>query len=168
MTEANEVSKEIDRQFKIMARKKLYFAIGVAFRTLQTNMGELAMAVNGMKDAALEGAMDSVPDEARAELAKTMLEKQLLAIRPIYCLSQAVLEYKRAFGEYPEFVKFLEPTEPMEKTEEKLKHGVGVMKYAEEAMAKHKILNKKGPSLQEIAFGDGFIKACELVKVKGE
>lgn len=158
------INAEMQKHFKITAKKKLYFALSVMFEESRNSVSETMEALKLIQKMSKE---PDAPSEM-TELIKGGIRKLCVALRPVYCLTQAMESYNQAMGEYPEFSKFLG-----------IKEGVTFKQVAEgcaETTAHiQELFNKlaadgktKAPQLKEIAFGKDFIEKCEKIKLKGE
>jgi hypothetical protein len=156
----NSVEVEIKKQLKIAARKRHYYAI---FQMLDYLMGQ----AGGMKT--LLDSMDKVDDESQMpeEAKKAAITASIMTILPIYQITVSLREYKQAFGEYPEWLKF---TPWGSKTPDEV---TKTLESIESIEKKFLVINQQTKTtakmdLLKLAFGDSYIKAAESVKLKGE
>lgn len=158
------IQAEMQKQFNIAARKKLYFALAVMFEESRNTVTETIEALKLIEKVSNE---PDAPEEM-AELIKGGIKKLTLAIRPVYCLTQAMESYNQAMGEYPEFARFLglkEGATLKEVADSCVETTTTLQKMFDQLAAKSKTT---APQLKEIAFGSDFIKRCEKIKIKGE
>lgn len=157
------INAEMQKHFKITAKKKLYFALGVMFTQSRQNVTECFAAMEAIEQM---GKQDDAPEEI-VDLIKGGIMKLCGAIRPVYCLTTAIEGYHQAMGEYPEFVKFmgLKQDADFPAAAKSISEMVDKMQKVFDGMADKK---NPAPQLKNVAFGNDFIKVCESVKIKGE
>ena len=147
----------VKTQAKIAARKQLYYAIANGFWDQIEYLRKLTKAVETMRE------MD-VPQDVKA----SMIQELMQAMMPLYRTSVALKNYQDAFGEFPEFAKFLrfmlkdEHQDDMRGVLDNLIQQC----YAAEKTFSGKVLVKR--TFDEVAFGKDFITQCTEVKLKGE
>ena len=160
----NAINAEMQKHFKITARKKLYFAIAVMFEESRGQVSEVMDALKALQEM-------SESEDAPPEMGKLMvggLKKLISAIRPVYCLSNALENYKQAMGEYPEFASFLGLKDGVSFSamSASINETVEQLQGAMDGMSKD--ANAPKLSIKEISFGKDFIAKCESIKIKGE
>lgn len=156
------IQAEMQKQFKIAARKKLYFALAVMFKESSNSLSETMQAVQELRKV-----MDK--EDAPEGIEKLILgglKRMTIAMRPVFCVSHALEEYKNAMGEYPEFARFV--THDPARLAESAKAANKMIDSTQELLNGLSDKENKAPNLRQIAFGDDFIKQCEKIKIKGE
>lgn len=150
--------QQMQAHFKIMAKKKLYFALAVMFTHTTRQLERVTEAGRILLEKSKEAEIE-VPMEVLRAIATDKMD----VVRAIYCVGASLKEYKKTMGEYPEFTRFL--TDTPEGLERMVEAAVNSMHMAEKQLEPRK---NGAPSLVESAFGSGFMTMCEKVKIKGE
>jgi len=164
-----EIQAQMQKEFKIVARKKLYFSLGLMYAQCHDQFSELTMALKVTTDAKHSECDCGECANVANKILPTLMERHILALRPLLCMVQAIEVYRQAMGEYPEFARFL--------VKDNSEAGIDSLIQKTKAMADEtqviystigKKANVKAPNFASTAFGDSFIRACEAVKLKGE
>lgn len=155
-----DVQEQFKRQAKIAARKQHYFAIAQMLHSQMEVSKKVAVAGQSIIQARQEDE-ESVPEG----MVRTAAQEMILVLTPIYQVCISLRFYRDAFGEYPEWVRFIHDGKGSEE------HLNGWMKTV---MDLYQEASKKlgrgadGRAITDIVFGEAFQKICERVKVKGE
>jgi len=157
-----QIQAEIDKHFKLTARKQLYFALSVMVVQAIENYEMVSCAGQALVQAKNDEEGGGIPESLYAETAR----QKANAIRPLFCVARALKNYRQAMGEYPEFASFLTIDKP-QGTLDKLLSEIESMTEMSE-LAYQKDNPGKLLPLREMAFGTDFLRACEKVKIKGE
>lgn len=162
-----DIQIEMQKLFKINAKKKLYYAISVMFHQSIDQLEKLSQAGKVL----VESFQENGAGEPK-EIMKAMAAEKLNLTRSIYCMGASLIEYKKALGEYPEFTKFMASSP--EKLEDLLRMSANAMKEAEKYIGEcncSECKKKKSTDMHKLtehAFGEGFISLSEAIKIKGE
>lgn len=156
------INAEMQKQFKLTAKKKLYFALAMMFHESRQYLVNLCDGAQKLQQMALE---DGSPEEIQ-KAALMALAPLVMAVRPVYCLAESLRSYQQAMGEYPEFTKFMVKNEAdlpiaIEKT-------LGIIDETQKLLDMLADKENPAPKLRNGAFGKDFIAACERIKIKGE
>ena len=172
MTEAF-ITEELRKMQKVGARKKLYYSIARMFHDARDQVRTHAEA---LKAAAEQ--MERLKEEGDDEQVKTMAKIMSagtsalgIHILNVHRLNDALLEYRRAFGEYPEFTRFFERGCDEARLEKLLGQGANMLQKYQEMLndlSKKAKVTDKTPKMLELAFGEDFVDCCEKIKLKGE
>lgn len=147
--------EQIKKGMKLMARKQHYYAINSMLLSCIRNT-----------EKAHNTAMKILEEDGDTSRIKEAITPLLEESLPIYRLAVSLRSYKQAFGEYPEWTKFIEM--------HGLKEGKSLEKFIEDA---HQVVNAfpkaengfdMAPKLREAAFGKRYVDVAEKVKLKGE
>lgn len=157
------------KQEKIAARKQLYFSLSLLVLTAGKHISMLAQGVAAIQENLRN---DDLPEGIDKEkLTKVAISEQLSAIRPVFCLCNSLKSYKHAFGEYPEFVRFVVNDDNDAAVDKMIEQGLQLVTDAKRLMKKGGIsLELNGKTLESAmyGFGDEFVKRCDAIKLKGE
>lgn len=171
-----EFQDQMSKEFKLIARKKLYFAIAVGFGTALKNFKQADQAVNVAKQMLHNQECDCGQCQTTAqEVFPHLLSQRQDALKAMYCIVESCRSYRQAFGEYPEFVSFLVKPQDQDGPAgniEEMFDGVLQLKDTVHAelvsIGKQMKIKDPPPDLTRTAFGSNFIKVSERIKLKGE
>lgn len=149
---------EFQKQAKIAAKKQLYFALASMVSSQMIQLKKMHMASAHLRD--------SCEGEVSREMLEAILTEEMAHLGIIYQTAVSIKNYAAAFGEAPEFTRFLEKQMP---------DGVSIDKWIEctddlfRKCSKTLGANDKGETLINGAvFGKVFFEHCEAIKIKGE
>lgn len=162
----NGIRAQVSRAQKTAARKKLYFALSIAFGYAWSRYKECAAAL-----ASEASKLDEEGEQRTNIVIPSLMMAESDALRAIYCVAASCQDYKNAFGEYPEFVRFLGRDSKEDAAAEVLGAVMslpGVSRNLWASIGKRIGIPGEPPDLTKKAFGTDFLNACEGVKLKGE
>lgn len=152
----------LGKHVKTAARKQHYYSIAMLVGASMQGLVDANKAKELLAEK-LEEDPDSVPNE----MSKAVAIEMLARVTPLYLIASSLENYRKAFGELPEWTKFLPATGRRFKErgiDDWIKVVSKTFKVCNELLGK----NPQGEWLKDLALGPRFIKACEEVKLKGE
>lgn len=151
---SNKLNKMLEKAGKIAAKKQLFYSLSQVISNQMTTMNKLNDGKKNMEEM-----------EAPEEILESIRIEQVLHLSIVYQIAISIRAYRAAFGENPEFVRFLQRQMPKTFSLEKWEDNT-----IECFQKCSKLLGKKGgKTLINIgAFGEDFHKDCEAIKIKGE
>jgi hypothetical protein len=151
------IEEMLKSQGKLAARKQLYWSLAQMFYSHVQNYKVNIQAIQVL------------PDEMPEDTKKAVIVQAFESMAPLYRTAVALKSYKSAFGEFPEFSKFLE----LSLTEEARKEGLSAIldKIIQNALEMERNYTKKAGKAHIFArnaFGDAFMEQCNKVRIRGE
>lgn len=160
------IEQQIKKQMKLAARKQLYFALAMLVEHQGEQIRRFREAAKAL-EAERERAEEALPEGISVDDAvKTMNMESLPHIVAAQRVFTALRNYAQAFGELPEFVRFLNEG-ALGANQEKILAGLDELNTIFAGISK-KIGKHNGKTLMDFTFGEDFQRKCEQIKLKGE
>lgn len=160
------IEQQLKKQMKLAARKQLYFALATLLEHQGSQIRRLRDAAKAIQREP-ERAEEALPEGVSVEDAvKTLNSESLPHMVAAHRVFVALRNYAQAFGELPEFVRFLNEDAlgaKQDKILESLAELDDIFKNISKALGKH-----NGKTLMDFTFGEDFQRKCEQIKLKGE
>lgn len=164
-----DIQAQLQKEMKTIAKKKLYFSLALLYQHCHQSFSEMSKAMQAIQEAQHSECDCGNCANIANKILPEVMERHITAFRPVYSMTQALQAHKLAFGEFPEFVKFITKDQKDETVQ------ILVDETAEMMVEMQGIYDKIGkkakvktPNLQASMFGKSFIDACEKIKIQGE
>ena len=150
---------------KIAAKKTHYDAIASMLDIQLEEMKKTSQAAMRMvRNEGRDGESEKFKEIHKSAM-RAMAMDLMAAMTPVYAIAFSLQQYKQAFGEYPEWTKFMSfevnGKTGTEGVDEFVVTVINHFLHIEE-------LGSGGKHAHEIAFGDMFKKKSDSIKIKGE